>query len=538
MDRSCEENQVSLITLLFDMSKQTYSFTQLIALSNYLTFYFIFCSPDGSSWTPKRSDYICSEHFVGNKWSSDPSSPSYVPTIFPAIYRKKVVEEKSRIARFTRFMERRKKQNRLLTSVKSDHITTALNIEQLSNPVLDMTMQVSDEEINDRIDNVLTYEDKECQVKIFVDSVKSEKTFTCIRYVSYDNHNDVQIQTDIEEITPVFIKPTQKKYKNKNCGTPQKIYVDRAVGSDNRLDEVTSAMNCIRFSCVKDDQQLLDLAGVKFANFQFLLKRLSKKPAENCKVSQQERLFIFLIKIKTGLTFSAISALFGVHRVTISRIFFSVLEELTAATANLVFWPEKDVIQGTMPQCFYPDYKDTRVIIDCTEFGIEVPSSVENRVFTYSHYKKGFTAKALIGITPSGFISFKSKIAGGRKSDSQITIESGLIDLLEDGDTILADKGFPDIRQTMDASGKKMLLVMPPFLQNKEQFDKEETEATYSIARVRIHVERIMQKLRTHLILNKFPASLFHCVDDILHICCVLVNLQPPIINENNIIDE
>ncbi|XP_074113957.1 uncharacterized protein LOC141537018 [Cotesia typhae] len=185
-----------------------------------------------------------------------------------------------------------------------------------------------------------------------------------------------------------------------------------------------------------------------------------------------------------------------------------------------------------MPDCFLPDYKNTRVIIDCTEFRIDIPTSVDNRVFTYSQYKKNFTAKVLIGITPGGFISLRSDVAGGRKSDSQLTIESGLLDLLEDGDIVLADKCFPDIKTVIDASGKKVQMVMPPFLEKKNEFSSEETQQTYSVARVRIHVERIMQRLRTYQILHKIPQHLFHCIDDILHICCVLVNLQPPIISE------
>lgn len=81
--------------------------------------------------------------------------------------------------------------------------------------------------------------------------------------------------------------------------------------------------------------------------------------------------------------------------------------------------------------------------------------------------KKNFTAKVLIGITPGGFICLKSKVAGGRKSDSQLTIESGLVDLLEDGDIVLADKGFPEIKTVMDTSGKKVQMIMPPFLEKK-----------------------------------------------------------------------
>lgn len=103
--------------------------------------------------------------------------------------------------------------------------------------------------------------------------------------------------------------------------------------------------------------------------------------------------------------------------------------------------------------------------------------------------------------------------------------------MLEDGDKILADKGFPEIKTVIDTSGKKINIIMPPFLEKKNEYSKAETLETYSVARVRIHVERIMQRLRTYQILNKIPENLLHSIDEILHICCVLVNLQPPILS-------
>ncbi|GBP83662.1 hypothetical protein EVAR_61056_1 [Eumeta japonica] len=185
-----------------------------------------------------------------------------------------------------------------------------------------------------------------------------------------------------------------------------------------------------------------------------------------------------------------------------------------------------------MPECFSPGYSDTRVIIDCTEFRIEVPPTVDDRVVCYSHYKKGFTAKVIIGITPGGFICFKSKVARGRKTNSQMTVESGLLGLLETGDVFLADKGFAEIKKVLGDSGREVKIVMPPFLTKKHEFSKKET--TYEVARVRIHVERIMQRLRVYRVLDKIPHNLFSCIDDIVHMCCVLVNLQPPILSTNN----
>ncbi|KAI8420320.1 hypothetical protein MSG28_008847 [Choristoneura fumiferana] len=65
---------------------------------------------DGSPWYPKPSDLICSGHFIGGKKSDESASPSYVPTIFPPIYRSKIPNESVAISRFRRFMARRKKK--------------------------------------------------------------------------------------------------------------------------------------------------------------------------------------------------------------------------------------------------------------------------------------------------------------------------------------------------------------------------------------------------------------------------------------------
>jgi hypothetical protein len=77
-----------------------------------------------------------------------------------------------------------------------------------------------------------------------------------------------------------------------------------------------------------------------------------------------------------------------------------------------------------MPTCFRNAFPKTRVIIDCTKFFIETPSSCRSQSVTVSNYTNHNTAKALRGISPSGYPSFVSSLFVGRTSDKKITMWS------------------------------------------------------------------------------------------------------------------
>ncbi|KAK0173139.1 hypothetical protein PV328_006381 [Microctonus aethiopoides] len=477
-----------------------------------------------SDWKPKGTDVICSAHFIGNKKGEEVLSPSYIPTKF-SFDKNKFLDEDAIISRHRRFLKRKLQDKTFVRSVKTDDSTPASKMLQSTSDSTFIDQDNADYN-NYEILTVKSNQDQGCQVDFFAQCHEFDKVFTCNRYIYGHNTCDAEIQTEIKIPTSKIIVTNPKRFKNQCSGTPHKTLVDVAVGPDSST-EIKSSHGITFQGCITKDEQFNDLTGVTFDHFEFLLKKLNM--SENARVSKKQRLFIFLFKMKTGLTFSALSAMFSIHRTTVSRIFHSILTILVNATQDLVSWPHRLAVQATMPNCFKPQLSDTRVIIDCTEFRTEVPSVVKDRISCYSHHGKSFTAKVLIGITPGGFICFKSLAASGGKSDSQLTIESGLIDLLEDGDVVLADEVFPDVKTTLDSKGKKVSLVMLPLLENNKKFDKDETEATFTITKVRIHVVRIMQRLRTYQILNKIPENLFNHIDHIIHMCCVLVNLQSPI---------
>jgi len=94
----------------------------------------------------------------------------------------------------------------------------------------------------------------------------------------------------------------------------------------------------------------------------------------------------------------------------------------------------------------------------------------------------------------------------------------------------MVDKGFPTINTTLEE--EHVVLVMPPFATpNVPHFSSAEMDETYRIASVRIHVERIIQRLKIFNILNnKLPTELLPYIDDIIHLCSVITNLQPHIV--------
>ncbi|XP_052695680.1 uncharacterized protein LOC128174084 [Crassostrea angulata] len=180
-----------------------------------------------------------------------------------------------------------------------------------------------------------------------------------------------------------------------------------------------------------------------------------------------------------------------------------------------------------IPKCF-EKFRDTRIVLDCTEIFVQTPSSLQTQSQTFSNYKGHNTLKSLIGIDKIGAVVFVSRLWGGSVSDTQITRESGLYDLLEEGDAVMVDKGFIHIMGDLSQRGVK--LYCPPFL-TKHQFTKKEVESTRRIASARIHVERKMEQIKNFRILQGvIPISLCDIVDEVFCVCASLTNLLPPLV--------
>ena len=150
-----------------------------------------------------------------------------------------------------------------------------------------------------------------------------------------------------------------------------------------------------------------------------------------------------------------------------------------------------------------------------------MPAGFSSRAASYSNYKKHNTVKVLIGITPTGSISFISQAWGGRISDKEITSKSGFLDCIKQGDVIMADRGF-NISDELAVRGAQLLI--PPFTRNKPQLPAVEVEKARQLSRVRIHVERVIGQLRKKykILQNRLPISLIKCPSDKSRINCTI----------------
>ena len=102
------------------------------------------------------------------------------------------------------------------------------------------------------------------------------------------------------------------------------------------------------------------------------------------------------------------------------------------------------------------------------------------------------------------------------------------LDICEEGDVIMADKGFliSDL-----CTPRGVSLIIPPFKKQKKRFLSHEVEATKTIANLRIHVEREMERIQNIRILTGVvPITMASYASKIWKICVRFTNLSPPLV--------
>jgi hypothetical protein len=213
----------------------------------------------------------------------------------------------------------------------------------------------------------------------------------------------------------------------------------------------------------------------------------------NRKLLSRDEFLLTMMRLRLGLAQKLLAGLFGISCSLTSQIFNAWVTAMDKVLVNsLMFWPTKEQILTTTPARF-KSVKGLRTIIDYSEIFIETPKDPKLQASTWSDYKHHNTAKFLVACAPNSMITFVSDVYGGRASDKAITNVSGILDLCDNYDVIMTDKGF-SIHD--ECTARLMTLYVPPGKRGNAQMASADVEKTKKIANIRIIVEQVIQRIK------------------------------------------
>ncbi|XP_033986621.1 uncharacterized protein LOC117482592 [Trematomus bernacchii] len=164
-----------------------------------------------------------------------------------------------------------------------------------------------------------------------------------------------------------------------------------------------------------------------------------------------DEFFLFLCFLSVGLKERDLANRFNVHQSTVSRIIATWTSFLTTLLGSQCIWLTPAEVQAHLPEAF-KDFPDTQVILDCTEL------KVSNTI-----------------LTPP-------------PNDKEIFKQSGIAALLTENMAVMVDKGF------LISDCCKCKVYCPPFLSQQKQMPAYQVRETQAIARLRVHVERVIRR--------------------------------------------
>ncbi|XP_037562802.1 uncharacterized protein LOC119442123 [Dermacentor silvarum] len=305
-----------------------------------------------------------------------------------------------------------------------------------------------------------------------------------------------------------------------SCDRPPVTVSNVAVGPDHKTVCFVGAQ-----SMHQDDESMQSLCAVTATMFALLVSIIPNARTFH-DISKADRLTLFLMKLKTGLTYGSLAALFGIHRTTVARCFHNVLNALFEKTCSWIEWKHSTDVLSKAPDYFKLHYPNCKIIIDCTEARVAQPAPVEIRDF-YTCSKETFSAKFLFGVAPNGALTFVRSAGDKGSLLDEFTAAASPLDPTD----VLPHK--PSAKSA-SLSQSSEVLVTPPS-SNGECSNPDKVAAVHSVYSVRMHVDRMIHRLKFFNILNlPLSSDLQDNMDRIVHVICILANLQGSILKSSN----
>lgn len=303
-------------------------------------------------------------------------------------------------------------------------------------------------------------------------------------------------------------------------GRPSVAVRNAAVGPDCRTVCFLGTQ-----SAHKDDESMQSLCAVTGTMFALVMSIIPDNIRTFHDVSKADRLTLFLMKLKTGLTYGALAALFGLHRTTVARCFLSVLNSLFDKTSSWIEWQHSDDVHSKTTDYFKLHYPNCNIIIDSAGARVSQPAPVEIQDF-YSSPKGTFSAKFLFGVAPNGALTFVRNAGDkGGFLDEFTAVASSV----KPGG-VLTDKPSDVSANLSHANATK---INSPS-SNRECSNSNEVGAAHSMYSVRMHVDRMIHRLKYfNILFLPLSSDLHNNIDRIVHVICILANLQGSVLKSS-----
>lgn len=357
----------------------------------------------------------------------------------------------------------------------------------------------------------------------------SENTAQCRKELNWDVPNVELLSNDDLESCNTSVQHCSK------CSVNE-ARINELQNENTKLKEelATLKKRMFNFEIIVENEDLCKHYCGLSAKVLKILSELLLKISENCKwnsvnvLTYNDQLLLTLTKLRRNLSNQDLAFRFGVSGSTVQSVFTTTVQLLHQIlfVQFMGTIPSRVKNQMFIPKCFQP-FPSTRIVIDCTEVSCDVPKNMAKQKTIYSNYKEKCTVKFLICCAPNGCITYCSSAYPGSTSDRAIVEHSGILSQFVAGDLILADKGF--LIAGLLPPG--VSLDVPAYL-DTPQFTANEVVSNRTSSRGRIHVERINSRVKHFQILKHFPRTLFSSCEQIVQLCCALVNLQNPILSE------
>ncbi|XP_070548516.1 uncharacterized protein [Ptychodera flava] len=516
-------------------------------------------------WTPTKYTRICSQHFVDRK----PSEENPIPSIFGNM------KPGTSILRPPNKLQRQKEsqlagEKRMSCKTATEDIGVGSDDPET---VADIVVLPCDVDSTGVVE-VVSFEEKASNISQGMEVYpipSSDHTYCCHPlYVATDSVHEVACLTDVtgniistqemlksqNEIQKLRtqVQMLQREKHGLECEVSElkmkledkdklrkELFLETVLSDDKSVFKYTGMpslgiLNGVFNILNARDNEIKYWRGKESSSRKsYQTKMGAKKTGPSRKLSKYDEYLLTLVRFRVGLLGFFVADIFGVSESRVSQIFATWINYMHLVLSPLLKWPSRQLVKKYMPTVFRKKYPTTRAIIDCSELFVQKPATPTAQACTWSNYKSHNTYKFLVAISPSGVFTFVSNLWGGNASDCHITDHSGFLDLIEEGDDIMADRGFTIRKQLTQ---RKATLNIPPFTHaaktaKGKRLNSAQITKTKSIAKLRIHVERAIGKLKRFRLLNQvMPLMLKPLSNQMLKLAAIFCNFSPPIVKK------